>query len=417
MIKFIRNTLSNGLRVLIHRDDTTPMAVVNLLYDVGSRDEHPESTGFAHLFEHLMFGGSAGVPFFDREVQKAGGENNAFTTNDITNYYIHLPAVNIETGIWLESDRMKGPLFTRKGLAVQKNVVTEEFKQRYLNQPYGDIWLLIRELAYKVHPYRWPPIGREVSHIAKIDLNQVKQFFNSYYSPSNAILVIAGNVDEDDCIRLTSSWFGEIEHREPAIRNITAEPGQTEARQMKVFRDVPFHEIIIACRMCSRDSREYHASDLISDLLSGGKSSILYRNLVMEKKLFSSINAFITGDRDPGLFVVRGRVTGGAAIEYAHEQLLCELNDFASSPPDEEEVEKVKNKLEATRQYAHTDILHKAADLAYYELLVDAGELNNEISRYRKTTPSDILSTAKSIFDPKNSNTLLYCSKKQPSKP
>jgi zinc protease len=410
MIDFSRMRLDNGLRVIIHRDTSTPMAAVNLLYDAGSGDESPERTGLAHLLEHLMFGGSQNIPSYDKIVQKAGGENNAFTNNDITNYYIQLPAVNLETALWLESDRMLGLRLTEKGLAVQKSVVIEEFKQRYLNQPYGDIWLLLRPIAYKVHPYRWPTIGSEIAHIENTTLDEVENFFHEHYCPSNAVLTITGNVDEKNCMDQVRKWFGNIEKRKHSSRNLPREPEQEEARKLEVTRTVPYHDISIAFHMGSRMSADYYPADIISDLLSGGKSARLYRHLVMEKKIFSSINAYITGERDPGLFIIRGRIMKGIEMEHAREAINNEINDFISSPPGITELDKVKNKIEATRQYSHTDILHKAMDLSYYEILGGAEILNQELEKYRNITPGQVKETASKIFDADNSSTLLYYS-------
>lgn len=399
----------------MHRDDSTPMAVICMLFDAGSRDEDPERTGLAHLFEHLMFGGSVNIPSYDREVQKAGGENNAFTNNDVTGYYINLPSANLETGFWLESDRMLGLRLTQKRLDIQKNVVIEEYKQRYLNQPYGDIWLLLRPLAYKTHPYRWPAIGSDISHIEKISLEEAENFFNQHYCPSNAILSIAGNVDEDRSFKLVEKWFGSVEKRGNSSRDLPAEPPQDEARQMKVIRDVPYDEIIMAFHMCSRNSPAYYASDLISDLLAGGRSSRLYRRFVMDKRLFSNINAYITGDADPGLFIIRARLIKGIEMKRAYDEILGEINLLVNRPPGKHELTRVKNKLEATRQYSHTEILNKACDLAYYELLGDAGDLNSEIMKYRSISPQEIQETAKSIFNITNSSVIFYYSR--PKKP
>lgn len=417
MISFTRKILDNGLRVIIHEDKSTPMAAVNLLYDVGSSDENAERTGIAHLLEHLMFGGSVNIPSYDREVQKAGGENNAFTSNDITNYYLQLPAANVETGMWLESDRMLGLRFTQKGLDTQRNVVIEEFKQRYLNQPYGDMWMLLRPLAYKIHPYKWPTIGRDISHIENITLDEIEHFFYEHYCPSNAVLCITGNVKSAQCFDMAEKWFGPIAKRKRTTRKLPAEPLQKKPRIMSVTRDVPAHEIVVAYNMCSKKSPLFYIHDLISDLLAGGKSSRLYRNLVMEKKLFSTINAYITGDRDPGLFIVRGRPAGEIGIDRAHSEIMEEINDFLLHPPSGKELDKVKNKLEATRQLTHSDILQKAMDLSYYELMGDAGAINEEIKKYREIAAGDIRQTAGSLFDQGNSSTLFYCSgQKNPDK-
>ncbi len=415
MINFARTTLENGLRVVIHEDDSTPLAVVNLLYDVGSSDEDPGKTGLAHLLEHIMFGGSVNIPSYDREVQKAGGENNAFTSNDITNYYIKLPAINLETALWLESDRMFDLRFTQKGLDIQRNVVIEEFKQRYLNQPYGDVWLLLRPLTYKMHPYRWPTIGMDISHIESITLDDIRHFFYEHYCPSNAILTISGNVSSDRCFRLAEKWFGPVPRRKKGSRTLPVEPPQKENRRMDVSRDVPSDEIIMAFKMCGRISPRFYTYDLISDLLAGGKSSRLYRHLIMEKRFFSSINAYITGDRDPGLFIVRGKPAENILIENGCREILNEMMDLLNNPPTLEEMNKVKNKVEATKQYAHSDTLHKAMDLAYHELMGDAGAINNEIDKYRRVGIEDIIETAKSLFDTSNTSTLFYHSTKNSS--
>lgn len=403
--------MENGLTLIIHEDNSTSMAAINLLYDVGAKDEDTDKTGLAHLMEHLMFSSSENIYSYDREIQKAGGENNAFTNNDITNYYIHLPADNLETGLWLESDRMTGLLLTQKAFDIQKNVVIEEYKQRYLNQPYGDIWLLLRPFVYNIHPYKWPAIGSDISHIENITLDDLKKFYYEHYCPSNAVLSIAGNVNTDECISLVKKWFGTVPSRKQKKRKLPDEPAQVRSRKMEVIRDVPYDELIIAFRMCQRISPDYYTVDLISDLLAGGKSSILYRQLVIDKKKFSNINAYITGEIDPGLFIIRGRLIQGTEMEDACNELLKELLKFVSSPPGKFELEKVKNKLEATRQYMHTDIMHKAMDLAYFELLGDAGSLNHEIGKYRKVSPSSIQNTAKSLFQLNNSSTLFYFSK------
>lgn len=412
MIRYFKHTLTNGLRVVIHRDTSTPMAVINLLYDVGSKDEHPERTGISHLLEHLMFGGSVNIPSYDREIQRAAGENNAFTNNDITNYYLQVPSANIETGFWLESDRMLGLRFSKKTFDTQKQVVIEEFRQRYLNQPYGDIWLLLRPLAYEIHPYRWPTIGSNISHIENITLTGIRQYYSEHYCPSNAILSVAGNVNEKECVKMIEKWFGHIPPGKKSVRSLPAEPRRKKARKMVVSRDVPYHELVIACGMCGRNSAGYYAFDLISDLLAGGKSSLFYRNLIMESKKFSNIDAYITGDIDPGLFIIRGRVSGGIEPDDAHNALLELLKDFMSRPPEKYELNKVKNKLEATRQYAHTDNLHKAIDIAFHELLGDAGNINREIGNYRKVTPQTIQTRATKLFDPDNMSTLFYNSGK-----
>jgi zinc protease len=414
MISFERKILGNGLTVLVHEDGSTPMAVVNLLYDVGSSDEDPQKTGSAHLLEHLMFGGSANITSFDREVHRAGGENNAYTTNDITNYHIHLPAVNLETGFWVESDRMLDLSFSQKGFDIQKNVVIEEFRQRYINQPYGDLWKLIRSLAYTVHPYRWPVIGMDLLHIANQTLEEIRQFYHEHYCPSNAIMCIAGNVKAANCFALAEKWFGDLRPRKRTRRDLPGEPEQQHLRKLKVFRDVPAHEIVLAYGMCERKSPQYYTVDLISDLLTGGRSSGFYRQLVMEKKLFSQINAYLTGSRDPGLFIIKGRPAADIGIEEAHEAILGEIRNFTLCPPLPGELNKARNKTEAMRQYSYSSILNKAADLAYHELFGDAGNINAETDNYRKISNTDVHKVSHSLFDPGNCSVLYYCSNPEP---
>jgi len=411
MIKFERFTLKNGLKVIVHNDPSTTIVAFNILYNVGARDENLEKTGFAHLFEHLMFEGSLNIPSYDRPLQIAGGENNAFTTNDITNYYITLPKENIETAFWLESDRMLGLDFSEEKLEIQKNVVIEEFKQRYLNQPYGDASLLIRPLAYKVHPYRWATIGKEISHIENATLENVTNFFNHHYAPNNAILCIAGNVTLDEIKPLAEKWFGPIEKREIPEKNIPKEPIQHKVRTQTVHRDVPFDAIYKAFHMSSKLNAEYYTSDLISDLLANGKSSRLYQNLVKKKHLFSDINAYITGDIDSGLFIVTGKLMQDTKMADAENAITMELDEIKAGKIDAYEIEKVKNKFESVTQFGQTSVLNKAMDLAYQELLGDADRINQEIEKYRQVTLEDIKTTATKLFDVNNSSSLYYLSK------
>lgn len=412
MVKFEKITLDNGLRVIIHHDPSTTIVAFNILYNVGARDENPEKTGFAHLFEHLMFEGSLNIPSYDKPLQTAGGENNAFTTNDITNYYITLPKENIETAFWLESDRMLGLGLSEEKLEIQKNVVAEEFNQRYLNQPYGDTSLLLRPLAYKTHPYQWATIGKDISHIKNASLEDVKDFFNHHYAPNNAILTISGNVTLDEIKPLAEKWFAPIEKREIAARNIQQEPKQNESRSQTVYRDVPFDAIYMAFHMSSKFEKEYYATDLISDLLANGKSSRLYQNLVKNKKLFSDINAYITGDIDPGLFIVTGKLMKGVKMEDAKDAISKELNQIKNGQISEYEIEKVKNKFESVYQFGQLSSLNKAMDLAYHELLGDANRINHEIEKYRSVTKEEIKQVATKLFHPNNLSTLYYLSKK-----
>lgn len=408
MIEFSQFTLDNGLRVIVHPDPSTPIVTINVLYNVGARDEDPEKTGFAHLFEHLMFGGSANIPSYDTPLQQVGGENNAFTNNDITNYYLSLPKDNIETGFWLESDRMKALDFSQKSLDIQKNVVIEEFKQRYLNQPYGDVWLLLRPLVYKKHPYQWATIGKDINHIKNAKLEDVKSFFYSHYAPNNAILSITGDINPDQIKELTNKWFGNIEKRNIKQRSIAKEPVQTFPQSKTVYREVPSDAIYKVFHMCGRLEKEYYATDLISDILSNGLSSRLYQNLVKENPVFSEVNAYISGSIDPGLFIVTGKISEGFLPEQADEAIMEELRKMKETPPEEKELEKVKNKVESSLIFSDISGLNKAMNLAYYELLGDANMLNTTIDQYRKVTPEDIQNVSSSVFREENMSTLYY---------
>jgi len=412
MIKFDRFTLDNGLKVIVHKDDSTTIVAVNILYNVGARDENPNKTGFAHLFEHLMFEGSINIPSYDNPLQLAGGENNAFTTNDITNYYITLPKENIETAFWLESDRMLGLDFSKEKLNVQKNVVVEEFNQRYLNQPYGDVFLLLRPLAYQNHPYQWATIGKNISHIKEANLQDVTDFFNKHYAPNNAILSISGNVETEEIKALSEKWFGPIERKEIIKRDLPKEPIQNKARNLTVEQDVPFDAIYKAFHMSSKQNKNYYTSDLISDLLSNGKSSRLYQSLVKKQKLFSEINAYITGDIDEGLFIVSGKLIKNIKMQDAENAIEIEINKLITEEINEVELEKVKNKFESVYQFGQISTLNKATDLAYYELLGDANKINQEIENYRNVTIEDVKTLAKQMFTKNNSSTLYYLSKK-----
>lgn len=412
MVEFNRFILKNGLRVLVHEDHTTPMAVVNILYDVGAKDEDPEQTGFAHLFEHLMFGGSVNIPQYDGPLQLVGGENNAFTSNDITNYYITLPALNIETAFWLESDRMLSLAFSEKSLEVQRNVVVEEFKQRYLNQPYGDAWLKLSPLAYKKHPYQWPTIGKELSHIENAKMRDVKAFFKKHYTPQNAILVVAGNVQLDEIKALAEKWFEPIDSGNNYQRNLPVEPKQLKARKRIIKSNVPSDSIMIAFHMGGRLDEDYYTCDLISDILSQGQSSRLYRRLLKEQELFSEINAYITGSIDPGLFIVEGKPHQGVAIEVAEEALWSELQKLKYEYVLDYELEKVKNKTESTLEFSELSILNKAMNLAFFELLGNPDQINTEAERYLEVTLEDIKRQSKKLFRKGNSSTLIYLAPK-----
>lgn len=411
MVHFNKFTLANGLRVIVHEDHTTPMAVMNILYDVGSRDENPDKTGFAHLFEHLMFGGSVNIPVFDEPLQRAGGENNAYTTNDITDYYIQLPAQNLETAFWLESDRMLSLAFSKKSLEVQRKVVCEEFKEHYINRPYGDVWKILRELCYKVHPYRWQTIGRELSHIEDAKLEDVKEFFFEHYNPMNAILSVGGNVELDQVKRLSEKWFGEIPSGKKYVHNLPPEPPQTEARHQEVVEDVPLNALYKCYPIFHRLDPRYYVVDLITDILSGGSSSRLHQTLVKERKLFSNIECYQLGSRDAGILIVEGKLVKGVKMEDADNAVKELLHDMGEKAIPEEEIHKIKNRVESLIAFEDMSLLNRCNSLALYELYGDAAMMNDEIKRYNLVSTEDIRNISQQIFSLERSNTLYYFAK------
>lgn len=408
MVKFEKFELENGLKVIVHPDKNTPIVAMNILYDVGARDEDPDKTGFAHLFEHLMFSGSLNIPKYDTPLENAGGENNAFTNNDITNYYLTIPKQNLELGFWLESDRMLDLAFSDKGLEVQRNVVIEEFRQSYLNQPYGDIWLLLRPLAYQIHPYRWSTIGKEIAHIENATMEDVRSFYDRHYNPNNAILTVAGDVDPDDIHKMAQKWFGPIASGLDHQRLIPREPKQMEARSLEVKREVPYDGIYKAYHMCARRDKAYHTTDLISDILSNGDSSRLYARLVKDRKLFSDLQAYITGDLDAGLFIFTGKLVKGVSMEEAEQALNNEIDLIRDHGIEEKELNKVKNKIESTLEFSEMNILNKAMNLSYSELINHAGIINEEKDNYLSVTRSNIREVSGELFRPENVSTLYY---------
>ncbi len=412
MVKFNRFTLDNGLRVIVHEDNTTPMAVLNILYDVGARDEDPEQTGFAHLFEHLMFGGSVNIPVYDEPLQRVGGENNAFTSNDITNYYITLPSANLETAFWLESDRMLSLAFSEKSLEVQRNVVIEEFKQRYLNQPYGDVWLKLRPLVYKKHPYRWATIGKTIKHIEDAQIEDVKAFFKKHYNPQNAIVVVGGNVTTEQVKELSEKWFAPIPAGEKYHRNLPREPEQQEARRETVTAKVPLNDVYIAFQMGTRTDQDYYAVELLSDILSRGNSSRLYKSLIKEKQVFSEVHAYITGSLDKGMFVLEGKPLEGISIEQAEAALWEELEKIKAEEIPADELTKVQNKTESTMIFSEMSLLDKAMNLASFELLGDADLINHETAKYLAVSAAQVKAQANKLFRKDNSSTLIYLAEK-----
>lgn len=409
MIPYYTFTLNNGLQVIVHEDPTVQIAVMNILYDVGSRDERPDKTGFAHLFEHLMFGGSANIASYDEPLQVVGGENNAFTNTDITNYYLTLPASNLETGFWLESDRMLSLSFDPQVLEVQRKVVIEEFKQRYLNQPYGDVWLKLRPLAYKNHPYQWATIGKEISHIENATMQDVKDFFFTHYVPSNAILVVAGNVTVPQVKALSEKWFGPIPAGKKPVRSLTTEPKQSQKRQVRVMAKVPAHALYKAYHMPGRFEAGFHAADLLSDILGRGHSSRLYNQLVKEQEIFTSVSSFTMGTIDPGLIVVNGRIKPGIEIEQAEAAVDAIIDELITNGATEEELKKIKNQALTTMEFEKVEVMNRAMNLAFAALSGDVESVNSEQDKIARVTLADIQQTAAKILRQENSSVLYYC--------
>lgn len=412
MIDYQYFSLSNGLKVYVHEDASTPLAAVNIAYNIGSRDEDENKTGFAHLFEHLMFGGSMHIPSYDEPLQKVGGENNAFTSPDITNYYITLPSQNLETAFWLESDRMMGLSFDPQVLEVQRKVVIEEFKQRYLNQPYGDAWLQLRPLAYKVHPYKWATIGKEISHIENATMEDVKAFFYKYYIPNNAVLVVAGNVKTEDVKALAEKWFGPIPAGKPYQRNLPAEPQQIEKRTKTVYADVPLDAIYKAYHMPQKYTKGYHIADLLSDVIGRGKSSRLYEQLVKKEKMFNSLGAYVTGSLDPGLLVIHGKLNEDVSPEAGEAAIDRVLQEVKETVVGEEELQKVKNQAEATLIFSEVELLNRAMNLAFAALEGDPDYVNREPAIIQQVTALEVQTMANDILIPENCSTLYYKVKK-----
>ncbi len=411
MVHFKRFQLPNGLKVIVHEDHTTPLAVVNVLYDVGARDEEPEHTGFAHLFEHLMFGGSVNIPMYDAPLQRAGGENNAYTTNDLTDYYIQLPAENVETAFWLESDRMLSLAFNEKSLEVQRKVVCEEFKEHYINKPYGEVGKLLRELTFKKHPYRWMTIGRELSHIEDAGLEEVKAFFTLHYNPSNAILVVGGNVNTEEIKKLAEKWFGPIPAGKKYKRKLEKEPEQQEARKQEVTADVPLDAFYRCYPIYERLDERYYVTDIITDLLAGGHSSRLYQSLVKRQKIFSQVNCFHYGSLDAGMLTIEGRLVKGVKMREAEKAIDEEIQKLTEDETSEQELRKIKNRIESLIAFEDIGLLSRCSNLAFYELLGDAAMMNEEFMRYEEVTTNDVLRISREIFQPAHSNTLYYFAK------
>jgi zinc protease len=408
MLTINKHVFSNGLKLVHSQDTSTQMVALNILYNVGAKDEDPEHTGFAHLFEHLMFGGSVNIADFDAPLQLAGGDNNAWTNNDITNYYLTVPKQNVEIGFWLESDRMLSLDFNPKSLDVQRGVVIEEFKQRCLNQPYGDVSHLLRPLAYKVHPYQWPTIGKVPEHVANATLDEVKSFFFSFYAPNNAVLAVTGNISFEEAVRLSEKWFAPIPRRELPLRKLPVEPIQTEERRLVVERNVPLDSLFMAFHMPGRLHPDYYAYDILSDVLSNGRSSRLNRNLVHDKKIFSSIDAYIEGTVDAGLFHLSGKPAAGVSLEQAESAVWEELERLKTELVDAEELEKVKNKFESTQIFGNINYLNVATNLAWFEMLSCAEDMEKEVERYRSVTAEQLAVVARNAFRRENCSVLHY---------
>lgn len=408
MITFSRHLLKNGLKVLVHEDKSTPLVAFNLSFNVGSRDETADLTGLAHLFEHLMFSGSENVLDFDEIMQLAGGENNAFTNCDMTSFYDIIPAENIETVFWLESDRMLSLNLNQRSLDIQKKVVVEEFKETCLNEPYGDMWHYLTEMAYQNHPYKWPTIGKEISHIKRVKLKESKKFFETYYQPNNAILSVVGNISAERVFALAEEWFGDIPARAVPERKYTAELPQRSKRFLEINADVPLDTFFMAFHMCGRMDPEYYATDLLSDILASGRSSRFYQNLYKGKELFSQLDAYISASFDPGLLIIEGRPEKGVDLEKAASAVWEELENLVEEGITEEELEKVKNKAVSGLVFAEVNILNKAINLAYYELLGDAEMINQQKANYQKVQAEDILAVARKILKHDNECLLFY---------
>lgn len=412
MIKYDKFTLDNGLKVIVHQDKSTPMAVVNVIYNVGAKDEQPNKTGFAHLFEHLMFGGSINIPEYDEPLQMAGGENNAFTTNDLTNYYCQLPAENIETAFWLESDRMLSLAFSEKSLDVQRKVVCEEFKEHYINKPYGDVAHKMRELAYTTHPYKWMTIGKELKHVEDATLQDVKDFFYKHYTPANAILVVAGNITTNEVKALAQKWFGPIPAGTVYQRNLPIEPAQTAERSLTVQAKVPLNALYKAWHIYPRLSPKYYICDLITEILGGGGSSRLFQALVKEKKLFSNIDCYHYGSTDAGLLAIEGKLVDGVEMKTAEAAIIEEIQKLQTNGITENELQKVKNKTESLLAFEDMSVMSRATSLAMYELLGDAELMNTEWDKYNAVTATQIVAESNLIFKSTNCNTLYYFAEK-----
>jgi len=407
MINYHKFTLLNGLRVLFHKDETTPMAVVNTLYDVGARDEHYNLTGLAHLFEHLMFSGSKNVENFDQSLQKVGGQSNAFTSNDITNYYINLPKNQIETALWVESDRMTQLVLSDKNLETQRQVVIEEFKQRYLNQPYGDTWLELRPLVFEQHPYQWATIGKNLDHIERVKKQDALDFYDQFYHPNNAVLCIAGSFENDEVEDLVHAWYGDLPAGKRSKRLLPIEPMQKEYRRKEIERDVPACAFYFAFKMEGRNSEQYAIADLVSDILGRGKSSLLYQRYFQEKQWVSEISAFILGSLDPGLLVIAGKLHDENKVSDLESDLFEFIEEIKQKGVFQKDLDKVRNKFLTSKMFEELSLYSRAMNLAYFELLGDANLINTETKNYQRINTEMIQNTMKEILKMESCSTLI----------
>ncbi|MDR2556498.1 MAG: insulinase family protein [Bacteroidales bacterium] len=408
-IPFKKHILSNGLKVIASRDTTTSLCAFNLLYDVGAKDENPEKTGFAHLFEHLMFGGSKNVKDFDEELENIGGENNAFTNNDFTDYYISVPREHIETAFRLESDRMQNLTINKTRLSVQQKVVIEEYRQRYLNQPYEDASLFLRPLTFTRHPYRWSTIGKSIEHIESITVEDVHNFYNTFYMPDNAILSVVGDIDADDVFAFAEKWFGSIPRGGRGVRSLPVEPIQVSPRLERVTRDVPANALYRNYHIGGRGEESFYVFDMISDILSNGESSRLYIELVKKERLFSDIDAYVSGDIEPGTFLISGRLNDGVSYEKACEGIERQLERVRTELVGDYELAKIKNKVETALLFSNIKALDKALNLAFFELLGGAEMIADEAKKYAAVTPLMLQQYASRHLIESNCSALEYC--------
>lgn len=408
MVAYHKRVLSNGLTVIVHEDHSSPMVAINVLYKVGSKDESPEKTGFTHLFEHLMFGGSENIPDFDEPIQQAGGENNAFTNSDVTNFYDLLPLDNWEVGLWLEADRMTRLNLNSEVLNTQKKVVIEEFKETSLNEPYGDLWHHLSAMNYDKHPYNWPTIGKEISHIEKANMDDVKTFYENWYRPNNAIITVSGSVAYEEAFAKVEKWFGELPAKDIVRSTYREDRKYLGYRKKELMANVPLRSVVLSFKMQDRTDEDFYVTDLLSDILANGKSARLYKNLVRNNPSFSHIDAFISGVRHRGLLIIEGKPLDHISMDEATSLIWKELEDLQERRVTPGELEKMKNKAESHIVFSESSVLNKAMSLAYYEYLGDIDLINNEVECYQQVTSEDIQRVSKELFVKENNVEIRY---------